>query len=199
MSIGDILHPSGESPPFSSEQPLSLEENRPRDEWSFALLLPRMRSVLDELDKTDVRPPAAFAAAPAGARSATPLLDLLGNNVLQLQEAFTDSLYESLRQWGVDASAKLTLRLNDEARLCLEGDHPEKERITEMLAALPEYSEMFAEIAVQSAALRDLKNLWTMTMYDRARDSYAALAAMALNSHYQISVKGEMNHFYFTK
>ena len=189
MSIGDFLHPSDGSPPFSSEAPACTEDAR--EELTLAPLLPRIRAVLDDLNKTDAPLP--------GLRASTTLLDRLGNNVLLLQESFTERLYESLRQWGIDASSKLTLRLDAEARLCLEGDHPERERVRDMLAAFPEYSEMFAEIAVQSAALRDLRNLWAMTMYDRVQDNYAALAAASLNSYYQISLKGEMNHFYFAR
>lgn len=189
MSIGDFLHPSDGSPPFSSEPPACTEDTR--EELTLAPLLPRLRAALDDLNKTEAPLP--------GLRASTTLLDRLGNNVLLLQEAFADRLYESLRQWEIDASAKLTLRLDGEARLCLEGEHQDQERVRAMLASVPEYSEMFAEIAVQSAALRDLRNLWAMTMYDRVQDNYAALAATALNSYYQLSLKGEMNHFYFTR
>lgn len=197
MSIGEILHPPNESPPYSKDVQGGGEKTDLQEKYSFTPLLPKLRSALDELGKSDTG--TVSPVNYSGARPSAPLLDRLGNNVLQLQESFTERLYDTMQEWGIDVSAKLTLRLDDEASLCVEGEHPENDRIKEMLLRFPEYSDMFAEIAVQSAMLRDLKNLWIMTMYDKVRDSYAALAASNLRSHYQISLKGEMNHFYFTK
>lgn len=199
MSMCNSLQPSDRGPSFSREPSSCGEEADLWKDLSFRPLLPRMRSLLDALDQEEAPSPASFPVSSLEIRATAPLLDTLGNNVFLLQESFTDKLYDALRQWDIDTSAKLTLRLDDEAGLYLEGEHPEKERISAMLTSLPEYSEMFAEIAVQSAALRDLKNLWIITMYTQARDSYAALAGSNLHSHYQITLKGEMNHFYFTK
>lgn len=199
MNIGDCLHLSDGAPPFSREPSPCGEDGGLWEDLAFILLLPRMRSILDALNQGDAPRSAPFPDSSSGARYTAPLLDILGNNVILLQESFTNRLYAALRHWDIDTSAKLTLRLDDEAGLCLEGEHPEKERISTMLAAVPEYSEIFAEIAIQSAALRELRNLRTMTLYDRARDSYAALVAATPHSHYQMSLKGEMNHFYFTR
>jgi hypothetical protein len=96
-------------------------------------------------------------------------------------------------------SSKLALRLNDDIRLVVAGEHPDAQAINELLSNDKELVEGFVEIAAQSAALRDLRSLRTLTLYDHASDAYPALAAGPGECIYQLSLKGEMNHFYFTR
>lgn len=197
MSIGNTNH----TPP-SDNAPLELFEERPprqeennsgpaMEEISFASIIPELQTMFSQ------------ATRPCGsgrmAQSGTDLMESLSANITVLQDHFTDKLYRALKQIGVDTSRKLTLRLDDSATLTLSGDHPEKNAIQSLLGQNPEFSAVFTEIAAQSALLRDLRSLYTMALYERAGDSYSALAASPGECIYQLSLKGEMNHFYFTR
>ena len=109
------------------------------------------------------------------------------------------TFYAKLQGLGVDTSSKLTLRLNDEIRLVVAGEHPDEQIINDLLSSDSALAAAFVEIAAQSAALRDLRALRALTLYDRASDAYAALARGPGECIYQLSLKGEMNHFYFTR
>lgn len=127
------------------------------------------------------------------------LLDVLAGNVSDLQNAFTDALYVELHDLGVDFSIKMTLRLNRDSRLIVIGEHPHKNAIELLLDSKTELSAAFAEIAAQSAALRDLRSLSIMMARDDAAGSYNAIASTPGENTYQLSLKGDMNHFYFTR
>lgn len=164
---------------------------------AFATILPTIQAALCRADRA-VR--ADKTALPeAGTRPGTQIIETLSSNISQLQDSFMDALYEKLRTIGVDATNKLTLRLERTARLVISGDHPDKERINTLLADQTEFADAFAEIATQSAMLRDLRSLHTLAMYARAADSYMAMAAGNGDCLFQLSLKGEMNHFYFTR
>ena len=156
---------------------------------AFSSVVPRLRTAFDLTDGQKKQD-----ADPSGH-----ILDMLAGNITLLQDSFMDSLYEKLQNMGVDLSQKLTLRLDDEARLRIAGEHPDEAAINTLLACDPELTTAFMEIAAQSAALRDLRSLRTLTLYDRAADGYSALAAGPGECIYQLSLKGEMNHFYFTR
>ena len=158
-------------------------------ESALTLIMPRLQTVFERLD----------APCAQTDESSEQVLDRLSANITLLQDSFMDALYGKLHALGADASIKLTLRLNDEARLVVAGEHPDAEGINLLLATDLELIEAFVEIAAQSAALRDLRSLRTLTLYDRASDAYTALAAGPGECIYQLSLKGEMNHFYFTR
>ena len=156
---------------------------------AIAPLMPRLQAAMELLEK-----PCGSPDDPSGK-----VLDMLSGNITLLQDSFMQALYAKLQQLGVDGSNKLTLRLNDEARLAVAGEHPDAEAINDLLSSDHELVEAFVEIAAQSAALRDLRSLRTLTLYDRAAEAYSALAAGPGECMYQLSLKGEMNHFYFTR
>lgn len=127
------------------------------------------------------------------------IIETLAANISLLQDNFMDTFYARLQELGVNVSCKLTLRLDRSARLVLAGEHPDQDAINALLAEQDELADAFAEIAAQSAMLRDLRSLHTLAMYARAADSYVAMTAGAGDCLYQLSMKGEMNHFYFTR
>ena len=126
------------------------------------------------------------------------VLETLSSNIRELQEAFAQALYSELSQRDVNFSIKLSLRLDKNAKLALVGEHPDSGAIVAMLQEKPDFSDTFVEIAAQSAAMRDLRNLSTLISASGAENSYRALAALPGENTYQVSLKGEMNHFYFT-
>jgi len=156
---------------------------------AIASLMPRLQAAMDLLDR-----PCGYMDDPSGK-----VLEMLSGNITLLQESFMQAFYAKLQQLGVDTSSKLTLRLNDEIRLVVAGEHPNEKLINDLLSSDSELVEAFVEIAAQSAALRHLRTLRTLTLYDRTSDAYAALAAGPGECIYQLSLKGEMNHFYFTR
>ena len=160
------------------ESPLS----RVTGSAAFSSVLPRLQAALEQMDQ----PGAA-------------MLDVLTDNITRLQDGFLESLYNGLREMNADLSAKLTLRLDEQARLTVAGEHPECEAVGALLSRRPEFSAAFTEIAAQSAALRDLRSLRTMVLYASSAHSYSVLASGPGETVYQVSLKGDMNHFYFTR
>lgn len=132
-------------------------------------------------------------------RPETRILDTLTENINRLQDAFMDGLYAELKQEGVNTAIKLTLRLDAEAELILFGEHPHKERIIRLIDKTPGFASAFREIAAQSAALRDLRNICALTQHEETENRYAALAQRPGENIYQLSLKGDMSHFYFTR
>ena len=149
---------------------------------AFSSVLPRLQAALEQMDQ----PGAA-------------MLDVLTDNITRLQDSFMENLYGGLKDMNADLSAKLTLRLDEQARLAVAGEHPDREAISVLLSRHPEFSAAFTEIAAQSAALRDLRSLHTMVLYASPAHSYSVLASGPGETVYQVSLKGDMNHFYFTR
>ena len=125
---------------------------------AFASLLPRLQAALHDLRDPDCD-----------------LMETLASNISELQESFADTLYGELCRFEVNLSIKITLRLDKEAQLVLLGEHPDGDSISRLLTGSPELSAAFAEIAAQSAALRDLRSLSAKVLYP---DASGALAAM---------------------
>ena len=162
----------------ADESPLS----RVTGSAAFSSILPRLQAALDQMDQ----PGAA-------------MLDVLTDNITRLQDSFMESLYAGLKEMNADLSAKLTLRLDEQANLTVAGEHPDCEVISALLSRHPEFSAAFTEIAAQSAALRDLRSLRTMVLYASSAHSYSVLASGPGETVYQVSIKGDMHHFYFTR
>lgn len=132
-------------------------------------------------------------------QSGDDIISLLTNNIFTLQDGFLETLYACLEEAGIDLEHKLTLRLDTAARLAPNGEHPDKDRVQAMLDRHPELAAAFVEIAAQSAALGHLRSLRTLSLYDNAADGYAAMVSGNGERTYQISMKGDMNHFYFCR
>jgi len=156
---------------------------------ALSSIMPRLQTAMDLVETSR-----GLADDPSGG-----ILEILSNNITLLQDTFMHTFYTKLQSLGVDMSSKLALRLNDDIRLVVAGEHPDAQVINELLSNDKELVEGFVEIAAQSAALRDLRSLRTLTLYDHASDAYSALAAGPGECIYQLSLKGEMNHFYFTR
>lgn len=151
-------------------------------ETAFSFVLPKLQAVFENIHQPGYS-----------------ILNTLSRNINELQDAFTMTLYAKLSDLDIDFSSKLTLRLDNEGELRLVGNHPDGERITAMLSANGELSRAFAEIAAQSCALRDLRSLAVLMGGECAARSYRSLADMPGENTYQISLKGDMNHFYFIR
>ena len=135
----------------------------------FAAVAPRLQRLMDGLVEAGANVP-----------------DMMSRNVTHLQDVFVNSLYDILAAGGVDLTHKITLRLNENGLLHCAGSHPEAELLNTLSCANPELSAVFTEIAVQSAALRDIYNLHCLL-----RSGHSKSAA------YQLSLQGDMSHFHF--
>lgn len=188
MSTGTLSTPSADTPFSGLAAPSPAEPGGKTvpvhaRSASLAELLPRLRAVFQDLDAPDSN-----------------LLEQLAEGIGSLQDGFIDALCTALASLGINVSEnKLTLRLNNKAELVVYGEHPHKATLEAYLHNTPDLAEIFAEIAAQSAALRDLRSLHTISLYSNARDSYIAKTLERGENSYQISVKGEMSHFYFTR
>ncbi len=150
------------------------------DAASLSALVPRLQAALAEI------------AGPGGN-----VLDSLSRNVESLQDGFLETLYGALSEAGINLNEKLTLRAGAASALCVVGEHPQKELIEEELRQHPELSAAFAEIASQSELLRDITNIGKVMSRQSGAEQYAGMADHAGTSVYQMSLKGDMSHFYF--
>lgn len=156
--------------------------SRVTDSASLNVLAPRLQGLLQAIDHPDGN-----------------VLEAVSGNISRLQDAFVDAVYGSLTEMGVDLNNKVTLRLDENDLLKVVGEHPEKERLDAFLSGSPELSSAFREIAAQSELLRDVSNIGKVIGRGSAASRYSDAAAQNPAQNYQISMKGEMSHFYFSK
>lgn len=152
------------------------------DQASLSGLAPRIQALLHEM-----------------AGSENNVLQQLTDNVDRLQEGFVDALYSAFSKENINLDKKMTLRLNTEGNLFLSGEHEEKTKVDAILAENPALSTAFGEIASQSEVLRDITNINKVMTRQTGVDAYAAGAGNAPLSVYQMSLKGDMSHFYFSR
>ncbi len=152
------------------------------DEAGLSALAPRVQAALQEI------------AQPDGS-----VAESLEQSVVRLQDGFVDSLYGILSENEVSLSEKLTLRLDDEANLIAGDGHPEKERLDKILSGTPGLSAVFKEIASQSELLRDVRNIGKVMNGRSGLEQYSYMSQSSSRSVYQISLKGDMSHFYFSQ
>lgn len=152
------------------------------DQAGLSALVPRLQNILKAIDHPEDN-----------------VLQALSNNISSLQDAFVDEVFVSLDSQGIDLSEKITLRLDADDKLKLSNQHPDQTSIEEALAKKPELSEAFREIATQSELLRDVSNVGKVIGAHSGAAGYQNMYDQAKADSYQISMKGEMSHFYFTK
>jgi hypothetical protein len=151
------------------------------DTASLSSLLPRLRGLLEAVDQRE-----------NGA------IQSLGDNILRLQDAFVEALYNDLATEKIDLSKKMTLRLDGEEKLFVASEHPDKEKVETVLADRPDFSVAFKEIAAQSALLRDVNNIGrALGRRGDGLGAYQNTWIPPAEVGYQLSLKGEMSHFYF--
>ena len=172
------IRQEGSKPPPVAE---SLQEVT--DHAKFSTLAPRIRAALDEISGSENN-----------------VLDTLVGNVQKLQDGFIETLYTTLSKENVDLSQKMTLKLGADSILTVAGEHPEKERVNQILTENPTLSTAFGEIASQSEVLRDIANISKVVTRHTGVDAYAAASRGKPSSTiYQMSLKGDMSHFYFLR
>lgn len=155
---------------------------RVTDKASLSNMLPRLQNLLAAID-----------------RPGDNVLESISENITHLQDAFVDSLYGVASAEDIDFSQKLTMRLDENERLAIMGEHPDKERIEGVLAGHPELSAAFKEISTQSELLRGVSNIGKIIGSQTGLAGYESTLNRQVPSNYQLSLKGEMSHFYFAK
>jgi hypothetical protein len=152
------------------------------DQAALSALTPELRRVMQAIDNSGGK-----------------LLQTISANVATLQDAFLDAASCALEAANVDLSRKITLRLNRQDKLAVAGEHPDKETLESILAQSPELTAAFKEISSQSEVLRDIGNIGKVIGVKTGISSYQRNSALSQNTAYQISIKGEMSHFYFSE
>jgi hypothetical protein len=168
--------------PVSGEQQAELE-----------ILLAGLQHSLAILDRCDISSP------PDGSEPGARVTAMLSESIVRMQDDFLRELCTDLKERGVDPASKLTLRLDEDAQLEAVGDDQAGAAAEDILAYRPELTELFTETAVRAALLRGLQDLCNAVRHERAVDIYTALNAGAGASCYQVSIKGDMSHFYFAR
>jgi hypothetical protein len=156
-------------------------------------ILSGLKNSLALMDRCD--PSASPDEEEPGAR----VTAMLTESVVRMQDDFLKELCEGLKERGVEPSSKLTLRLDEDAQLEAVGDDSVGEAAEEVLASRPDLTALFAETAVRAALLRGLHDMRSAVRHERAEDIYVALHAGAGAGVYQVSIKGDMSHFYFAR
>lgn len=123
----------------------------------------------------------------------------LRKNIESLQDAFMDALYTEVLESSGSALNKVTLGIDTSGLLSVTNDHPDKDTINALLAEHPALSSAFKEIAAQSELLHNMSKINVAAL---ASSGSAAYESMRLGNavqslEYRLSVKGDMNHFYF--
>ena len=153
------------------------------DQARLSALAPRIQAMLSEL------------SGPEGN-----VLGTLTDNIEKLQEGFIDTLYNTLSSENIDLNEKMTLRLDSSNGLVVAGEHSQKDRANALLAENPALSTAFGEIASQSEVLRDIANLNKVMTRQTGIAAYTADGAPpSASTVYQMSLKGDMSHFYFSR
>lgn len=152
------------------------------DQARLSALAPRIQAMLSEI------------SGPEGS-----VLGTLTENIDKLQEGFIDTLYTALSSENIDLNEKMTLRLDATNALVVAGEHSQKDRVNGLLSGNPALSTAFGEIASQSEVLRDIANLNKVMTRQTGVAAYAADGASPSSAVYQMSLKGDMSHFYFSR
>ena len=152
------------------------------DQAKLSALAPKIRAMLSEMSKTGDN-----------------VLETLTDNVDKLQDGFIETLYTVLSKEHIDLSEKMTLRLNEDDAFVVIGEHPDKQQVENVLAQHPALSGAFREIAAQSELLRDIGNIDKVMARQTGAEAYYAASQGRLAPVYQMSLKGEMSHFYFAR
>ena len=178
---GDILSQEGNETSVGKSFRETLQEVT--DQAKLSTVAPRIQAILSEV---------------AGENGN--VLQTLSSNVDRLQEGFLDTLYTALSDKNISLSEKLTLRLDSGKTLAVAGDHPEKERVEQVLNEQPALCEAFSEIASQSEVMRDIANINKVMTRQTGMEAYASANQVQSSfAVYQMSLKGEMSHFYFSR
>ena len=162
--------------------PGNVDQNNQTDSFELSPASGRLDALLEEISDR-------------GANALDALKERAGN----LQENFLDRLYARLDGGGVDLTEKLTLRLNSEGRLSTAGEHPQKDSIDALLADSPDLADTFMDITSHSELIRDIGNI-RKTVFARSQvQQYEDTAQSNPVSVYQLSLKGGMSHFFFSR
>lgn len=178
----ESLRENGELDKNSQSAPSLSQLSRVTDKASLSSLAPKLQNILQAIDHPDNN-----------------VLQAMSDNISNLQDVFVEAVSQTLGAEGIDLSNKITLRLDQAGELGLTGDHPEKDQIESALAKAPELSSAFREIASQSELLRDVSNISKVIGAQTGLASYQNSYNQPQETAYQISLKGEMSHFYFSR
>lgn len=111
----------------------------------------------------------------------------------ELQELFLRTVHQSFQAVGVEADARMTLYLNQQDKLALEGASPGQEKLLELLSASKALPAILKMLSVQNALLRNITELRLAAGTDGEADP-ATLAELRQN--YRVCLKGPLSHFY---
>jgi hypothetical protein len=178
--VNNLSEPAGEKE--NSTSPALTALSQITDKASLSTLSPKLQSVLQAIDNPDGN-----------------VLQAISNNISNLQDAFVDAVAGAFDDARINLTHKVTLRLDSQDTLTVAGEHPDKDKIEKLLEETPELATAFKEISSQSEVLRDVGNIGKVIGARTGISSYQDTLNLPHNNSYQISIKGEMSHFYFSK
>lgn len=117
------------------------------------------------------------------------------------QDVFLERLYARLSSDGLKLCEKVSLCLNTDGELVISNPDERNSALERSLAQDETLALFFAEIAWRSDVLRKLKQLCNLVAVGSVRADQRAQwvggRADEKQNVYQVTIKGEMSHFYF--
>lgn len=111
--------------------------------------------------------------------------------------AFQQELGSVFQAHDIDTSTEIELRIDGQGRLRVANEHPDAEKINQLLDELPDLTQAFRQLAGLSRALRSAE---TTGPESGPFAAYAEQSAFAQNDRFTIGIQGEdIRGFYTTK
>ncbi len=95
--------------------------------------------------------------------SGTGVLDSLEANASYLQKHFLGALNAKLEDAGIDTSKRITLARDENGKVTVANDHPDKEEIEKIFEDTPVLTQAFNSLAEQSELARKIKGTASVT------------------------------------
>lgn len=109
----------------------------------------------------------------------SPVLQLNAENEI-LQQHLTKALATKFEEAGIDTSKPITLTLDDDGKVIVAGDHPDKDAIEKIFTDTPALAEAFTSLSDNSTLAKSYTNSQTASLV--RSNGYAAYLQQILSS-----------------
>lgn len=127
--------------------------------------------------------------------TAVPLRQDMEESLDQLKEAFLETLYDILAEGGIDLQERLVIGFCEGGLGVADRAHPHAGKVDKLLSRAPMLTAALRQIAADALMLRSLDALHQA--FSLCRIERDALYDALIES-YQVCIKGELSHFYYT-
>lgn len=108
-------------------------------------------------DSVDLSEASSDLAALAKRGPTEDVLDIVSTKVAELRTRLMEELAYRMRKGGLDPEAKVSLRLDEDNAVRVNGEEPAASAVEDLLAENPSLGELFRELAAHSDLLRSLR------------------------------------------